>query len=79
MLLHHALETFALGTAYHIDIVTGLELRDRKIDFPFRRILPQTKLPDELLSLGVSLLKPPRAAFVRRDSFCVSKPTWTPE
>ncbi len=53
VLLHHALEAFALRATDHIDEIAGLKLRDGEIDFAFRQIGLQTKLAHETFRLGV--------------------------
>ena len=53
VLLHHALEAFALRSADHIDEIAGLKLRDAQIDLAFRRIRFEAKFPHKFLRLGL--------------------------
>ena len=58
VLLHHALETFALGFADNVDPIARLKLRDREIDVAFRSVFRETKFPNELFRFRASLGKP---------------------
>ncbi len=51
VLLHDALEAFALGLANHIDPITRLKLRDCEVDLALRRIRREAKFPHEFLRL----------------------------
>src|ERR1017187_5138177 len=67
VLLHYALEAFALRTAGNIDIIARLKLRNAQIDFAFRRIGIETKFANQffwfhagLLEFAEQLLRHPR-------------------
>jgi len=57
VLLHHTLETFALGAANHVHKLARLKLGDAQIQLAFRGICRQPKFADELLRFGAGLLE----------------------
>ena len=50
VLLHHALEAFALRLADHIDPIARLKLRDAQVDLAFRRIRLRDEIPARISS-----------------------------
>src|SRR5438270_3090523 len=69
VLLHHALEAFALRATDNIDIIARLKLRHSEIHFAFRKIDTEAEFADEPFRFRVRALKDAELSFVNTRFF----------